>query len=246
MNVKHAAGLPARGSRRRVPWDWTDILLFLTTAFVVAPIGALLLRGLAHVGDAAVSGEARTAVQAFAGATGVYLSWVAVVLGLVVIRRHASVRDLGWRRVRRRWLAIALPVSGATLIAAVWLAELSARLLPGAGSGQCTAVRHEFGHALGIAIVLVSIIDPAAEETIFRGFVYGWLRNRLPVAAAVAVSAAIFGAAHADLLLFLPLFGVGVVLAIVYELSGSLLISAVVHSLFNAYNVVAILNAPSC
>jgi len=241
-----AAALPRSPGRPQVPWDWTDILLFLPAAFVVAPVGALLFRGLAHLADSSVSSEVRTALQSFAGATGVYVAWVAVVLGLVIIRRRGRIGDLGWRRFKLRWAALALPIAAGTLIGAVWLAELSARLFPSTASGQCTAVRHEFGHIVGIAIVLVSVIDPAAEETIFRGFIFGWLRSRLPLAAAIAVSAAIFSAAHFDLLLFIPLFGVGAVLAAVYEFSGSLVICALVHGLFNAYNVVAILNAPSC
>jgi len=229
-----------------VPWDWTDVGLFVAAAFVVAPVAVLVFGGIANLAAGGQSPELRTALHSFASATGVYVAWVAVVAGLVIWRRHGSLADLGWRTFRARWVALSIPLAAITLITAVWLGQISTRLLPGTSSGQCNAVRQEFGHILIVGVILVAVIDPLAEETIFRGFIYGWLRGRMPVAAAIGISAAIFGAAHFDLLLFLPLFGVGAILALVYELSGSLVVNAIVHGLFNAYNIMAILNAPTC
>lgn len=249
-----AGATSSKAPRRRPPvaWDWTDVVLFGLAAFLVAPLGVELFGHVAAPFEGGLSDTVRHAIDNFAEASGIYVSWVALVLILVMVRRRGRPGDLGWRRGNRGWLGLVLAVLLAPLVAAGtvllagWLAGLSAVLLPNTSSGQCNAVRHQFGHVLPVAILLVSFVDPAAEETIFRGFIYGWLRGRLPIAAAIVASAAIFGAAHFDLLLFLPLFGVGAVLAMVYELTGSLLVGAVVHGLFNAYNVVAILNAPSC
>jgi membrane protease YdiL (CAAX protease family) len=246
-------GAPASAATRprfAVPWDWTDVVIFLATAFIIAPIGILIFGGVASLADGGLSAEVRSAVQSLSEATGVYVAWVAAVLGLVVLRRHGRIRDLGWRGVKVRWLLLAIPIAAATVVGAALMADLSTNLFthvaPQVTSGQCNSVRHEFGHVVIVAVLLVSVIDPAAEETIFRGFIYGWLRKRLPIGLAVLASAAIFSAAHLDLLLFLPLLGVGAVLALVYEFSGSLLACAAVHGVFNAYNIIAILNAPTC
>ncbi|HEX6537562.1 MAG TPA: CPBP family intramembrane glutamic endopeptidase, partial [Candidatus Dormibacteraeota bacterium] len=85
-----------------------------------------------------------------------------------------------------------------------------------------------------------------AEETIFRGFVYGWLNKVAPVGFAVVISGAIFGAAHLVLLLFIPLWAVGIVLALMYRSSNSLWPGALVHALFNLPGIIAILSASSC
>lgn len=250
--MKDEDGPVRAAARPRVRWDWTDALLFGLAAFLVAPLGILVVTTLVAPFEGGLNPSTRNAVDHLAEATGIYASWVSLVLILVLGRRRSRLAQLGWRigghGAGGLLLALLLApvITAITVLLAAWLTGISGALLPGTSSGQCEAVRHQFGHVLPVALLLVSVIDPMAEETIFRGFIYGWLRARLPLVAAVALSAAIFGAAHLDLLLFLPLFGVGVVLATVYELSGSLLVSAAVHGLFNAYNVVAILNAPSC
>ena len=53
-------------------------------------------------------------------------------------------------------------------------------------------------------------------------------------------------ALHGVLLLFIPLFAVGCVLAIVFQYSRSLWPAAFVHALFNLPGIIAILSAASC
>jgi membrane protease YdiL (CAAX protease family) len=116
-------------------------------------------------------------------------------------------------------------------------------VLPNSPNTQCTTVRDQYGGYLAVAIPLVCLIAPLSEETIFRGFIYGWLRRRLPVLPAVGISAVVFAAAHLVLVLALPLFAVGVILALLYEYSDSLLPGALVHGLFNLVGILAILGA---
>jgi len=89
------------------------------------------------------------------------------------------------------------------------------------------------------------VIAPISEETIFRGFIYGWLRRWGPAALAVPLSALIFSAAHQQLVLFLPLFFVGVVLALLYQGSRSILPGVLTHALFNLPNIILILSTTS-
>jgi membrane protease YdiL (CAAX protease family) len=55
----------------------------------------------------------------------------------------------------------------------------------------------------------------------------------MPIVVAVVISAAIFSAAHVIPLLFPALFVVGIILAVVYEFSGSLWNSILLHSIQN-------------
>jgi hypothetical protein len=154
-----------------------------------------------------------------------------------------SLGRLGWLP----WLAIGVVGAVVALLVAEWLGSLATQILPNSPNTQCTAVRDEYGGYVGVAIPLVCLIAPLSEETIFRGFIYGWLRRRLPVLPAVVISAAVFSAAHVVLVLALPLFGVGVILALLYEYSDSLLPGAIVHGLFNLVGIIAILGtASSC
>ncbi len=242
--VPRTGAVPGRAGR----WDWTDVV-----AFVPAAAGAVLLSGSVLVGvtdavDGGLRPAARTAVENFAGQAASYAAALAALAVLVLLRRGLRLRDLGWRLPRSLgrlgwlpWLAVGVVGAIVALVAAEWLASLATQLLPNSPNTQCTTVRDEYGGYVAVAIPLVCLIAPLAEETIFRGFVYGWLRRRLPVLPAVVLSAAVFSAAHVVLVLALPLFGVGVILALLYEYSDSLIPGAIVHGLFNLVGIIAIL-----
>jgi len=96
-------------------------------------------------------------------------------------------------------------------------------------------------HGLGIlilALVVTAGLAPACEETFFRGMLYRYLRARWPVWAAVLGSAILFGLAHFSGLQrvsLLPVFAfMGIVLALLYEWTGSLGNTILLHSLNNA------------
>jgi membrane protease YdiL (CAAX protease family) len=231
-------------------WDWTDVAAFLPAAAGVVFITASLLVGVTQALDQSLQPSARTAVESFAGQAASYAAALSAVLVLVILRRGLRLTDLGWRLPRPLgragwlpWLGIGVVGAVAALVAAEWLGSFATHLLPNSPNTQCTAVRDEYGGYVAVAVPLVCLIAPLAEETIFRGFLYGWLRRHLPVLPAVLVSAAIFSAAHVVLVLALPLFAVGVILALLYEYSDSLLPGAIVHGLFNLVGIIAILGS---
>lgn len=88
-------------------------------------------------------------------------------------------------------------------------------------------------------LLLVCAVVPAGEELFFRGFVYGTLRRWGRVLATL-LSAFFFAAVHQQVVHFLPIFLLGILLALLYERSGSLLPPVLVHGV---NNVVAILSA---
>jgi membrane protease YdiL (CAAX protease family) len=233
-------------------WDWTDIIAFLPAAAAAVFITASLVVGVTQAVDQSLQASARKAVEAFAGQAASYAAALAALLVLLRLRRGLDIADLGWRLPRPfgragwlPWLAVSVVGAVVAFEVADWLASLATQILPNSPNTQCTAVRGEYGGYLAVAIPLVCLIAPLSEETIFRGFIYGWLRRRLAVFPAVAISAAVFSAAHLVLVLALPLFAVGVILALLYEYSDSLLPGALVHGLFNLVGILAILGATS-
>ena len=103
-------------------------------------------------------------------------------------------------------------------------------------------MQHDYSHYYVLAIIVVCVIAPISEETIFRGFIYGWLHRWGPALLAIPLSAVIFAAVHQQLVLFLPLFFVGVVLASLYQGSRSIIPGILTHALFNLPNIIAILS----
>jgi len=85
---------------------------------------------------------------------------------------------------------------------------------------------------------LVAVVGPIAEEILFRGVTYGALRRRWGVGWAVVSSAALFAALHADPIAFVPIFALGLLLAGLYERTGSLIPSMTVHIVHNSVMLV--------
>jgi uncharacterized protein len=66
-----------------------------------------------------------------------------------------------------------------------------------------------------------------------------------PAVLAVPLSAVIFSALHQQLVLFLPLFFVGLVLSLLYQGSRSIIPGVLTHALFNLPNIILILSTTS-
>lgn len=85
-----------------------------------------------------------------------------------------------------------------------------------------------------IIIIFAVTIAPAAEEFIFRFFLFGVFKRYFGLFFGIVANAFLFAAVHAHLPSFAPLFVLAVCFTIAYEWSGSILVSMTMHSLFNA------------
>jgi len=94
-----------------------------------------------------------------------------------------------------------------------------------------------------IEMISIVIMAPIAEEIVFRSLCYGTMKYRMPKALAAAISALLFAAAHGNLLSLVFTFVLGAFLAAAYEITGSLIVSILIHASFNAssYIVSAVL-----
>ncbi len=89
----------------------------------------------------------------------------------------------------------------------------------------------------------IVLLLPAFEELIFRGGIYGALRRTLHPALAVAASALLFGLAH-EPVAAAPAAALGVMLAILYERTGSLAAPLAFHALHNGVTLLVATLAP--
>lgn len=98
--------------------------------------------------------------------------------------------------------------------------------------------------ARGYFAVFAIVIAPVAEEFIFRGLLYPFVKQMgSPKLAFFGVSA-IFAEIHFDAGTLVPLFALALVLTWLYEKTDCLLASITAHSLFNTVNLVALYFMP--
>jgi membrane protease YdiL (CAAX protease family) len=95
--------------------------------------------------------------------------------------------------------------------------------------------------ALPVQILLIVIAAPVAEEVLFRGYLFGGLREKLPRWPAALLAGAIFGALHAltGLSAVPPLIAFGVILCLLYEKTGSIVPAIILHLLNNSVALLA-------
>jgi uncharacterized protein len=84
------------------------------------------------------------------------------------------------------------------------------------------------------------VLAPIGEEIIFRWGLYRFARRHGSRWIAATLSSLVFGALHWNLGLFLPIAAMGFALTIVYEKTGSLTASMVMHSLYNLNSLLAV------
>ena len=162
---------------------------------------------------------------AMLGVAALFVAAPRALAGLRLLPPRGLVRSMGLG------LVLAIPA----WIGAQLLALIAARLLelvglrPDEGIAE-VAINLVDPVVLAIALVVVA---PVAEEIFFRGIVYNaWLREYGPRRALIG-SAILFALIHGSIFVLLPIFGLGVALALLYRYTGSLPAAMVMHAGFN-------------
>jgi membrane protease YdiL (CAAX protease family) len=83
------------------------------------------------------------------------------------------------------------------------------------------------------------VLAPIAEELIFRGMLQKSLVRRLPIWAAIGISAAVFSAMHGDLNSAPALLVIGAIFGALYHLTGSLKVTILAHLANNLFAILA-------
>jgi len=167
------------------------------------------------------------------------LAAASFVLASVVVAtmRGADLRQTWWRlglqRFRRSALLWMLAAIGAYfLFAIVYVAIV--------GEPEQEDIADSFG-PWPLQILLIVFAAAISEEICFRGMLFGGLRERLPLWAAALISAAIFGSLHAftGVSAVPPLIAFGVIMALLYERTGSIVPGIILHMLNNSLALLA-------
>jgi membrane protease YdiL (CAAX protease family) len=221
-------------------------------------IGDLLLALIVGIGATRLSGVLVFAVLAGPGRQGtgelpdlqlmVMLVLAVQTVGMIgaiylfaVYRRGIAWAEIGLRPLSDGWLVRAVAVG---LIAFV----LASLLNFGVQSLMAEPPRNpqlDFiapdgfsWRGLLVTLIFVGAIVPFAEELFFRGLIYGWLRQRMSVGLAASISGFGFAVLHGIWWLIPALALLGIILALVYERSGSIWTAVITHGLFNSATTV--------
>ena len=162
---------------------------------------------------------------------------LATVVGFVGAALYIATRDgaaapLALRRLGVRPFRPA--AIGWMLLAAVAYLVLAALYAALVGTPKQDDIASSFG-PVWVQVFLIVICAASSEELCFRGMLFGGLRKRLPAIGAALISGAIFGGLHAitGITAVPPLIIFGVVLALLYEKTGSILPGVILHALNN-------------
>jgi membrane protease YdiL (CAAX protease family) len=171
--------------------------------------------------------------------TSTQIGLLAVTGGLVVAPRAlVGVRIVG-RTGLGRSLLIGLGAAIPAWIGATLLGALAALVLKAFGISEQAGPLDTFLERGDPTVILVAflLVAPAAEEIFFRGVVYNaWEREHGPWVALIG-SAALFAIIHTSLYALVPIFALGVALALIYRSTRSLAATIAMHAGFNAISV---------
>jgi membrane protease YdiL (CAAX protease family) len=211
---------------------WVFVSFLAAQLIVASGAKALSALGLSF-------GSVDTTVLSFVFAACVYAASLAIAIGApwLVRRVRTSKADLGLTRLPE-WFDILLAPAGfviyilgsglAIYAATQWVPGFNAAQQQDTGFG--TLVQQ---YELMLAFVTLVIIAPLAEETLFRGYLYGKLRKSVPLWVAMIVTSAVFGLLHGQWNVGIDVFMLSLVMCTLREITGSIWAGVLVHMIKN-------------
>lgn len=223
---------------RSRPWgagEAVAVFIFLAVLQVLTFALATVTRKLA--------GAALTTSAQFIAQT-LVLDWLGLALVLtILLRRHWS-----WQQAfGLAWSGRALFLGLVFFLAVMpffWfystLYELGLRWFGIDPKLQEVAVALTDDQPLSARIYLLSVatvVAPFFEELMFRGIILPALAKVMRLGWAIVLVAVLFALVHLNVTSLLPLFIMSVAFSLAYLYSGNLLVPALMHGLFNAFNL---------
>jgi membrane protease YdiL (CAAX protease family) len=230
------------------PWRIEAVMLFCAAQFACLAAGMTLVGLLQKSGLAAFKlpdgfGTVLLLTLSFQGAAWL-LIWIFLRQHQTDWRNAFGLRGKNLPRALLAALLVVIVILPVALLLENWSAaalekfgwppenEAAVRLITDA---QSPALRVYLGF---FAVVLA----PVAEEFIFRGMLYPFVKQLGWPRLALFGTSLLFAAIHMDAAIFAPLFVLALALTWLYEFTDNLLAPIAAHSLFNAANLVILLS----
>jgi membrane protease YdiL (CAAX protease family) len=225
-------------------WNWVDVLLMVVASGLILLLGVALANYLLTDFSLVSGSQAQPSLAFNAGIAA--LEAIALLGGVYLFglkRRHYDWAEIGFHGTESIWWwsAVLLAFIFIPLLGLISLLIQMALGQP-AQNPQLPFLLPENYSWTGALAMLVfgGIIVPIAEEVLFRGVIYRWLRDRWGVWIGVIVSALVFGALHGEISVAGATFVMGLALAWIFERSQSLWPPILIHILNNSLKLLAL------
>jgi len=196
--------LPATDSKK-VPWSpWVAVVYAVVVYFVAQVVASLIVVIYPHL-----RGWDQSAGEKWLTSTVTAQFWYvffaeALTVGAIVwfVRlRKGTLRSIGWRAPQ--WIGVVYALAGFFVYFIVYavLLGIATHLFPSLNVNQKQQLG--FNNAAGslnlwLAFLSLVVLPPLAEETVFRGFVFTGLRNKLTPVWAAVITSLLFASAHLE------------------------------------------------
>lgn len=126
-----------------------------------------------------------------------------------------------------------------TYLVMFMLSIVLSKLLPSHLEGLEMAFEEMMKQPFVLLVLVIAVMPAIGEELLFRGLVFGSMRQKYKVAWAIFLSALFFGAYHTNLVKLIPTGLLGACFAYIVYKSGSIFISMFLHFTNNFLSVIA-------
>lgn len=220
---------------RNEMWKWRDLIYMLFLALVLVPIfieTVLFTYLLSVFQNELYAGTLNGFIMA--------IVFIAALYFIVLKPNGQSWRTVGlkpfplseWKRITV-WTAILIVVSIALVVAMSFIGIGTENNKTESLQSQMTWLNFAIG------FVSAAIISPIYEEIFYRGFLYRFFSNRYGVLSGMIISSLIFTVVHIPTFNTLPVnFFSGLVFSWVYQKTGSIIPSILIHGIFNGIAVI--------
>jgi membrane protease YdiL (CAAX protease family) len=160
------------------------------------------------------------------------------------LKEKKSLREVLGLNGALNWTDIALAPIGFALYLVVSI--VSQYVMPFIDWNQQQDIGYDtaalFGKDLIIILIAVVIIAPIAEEIIFRGWLYGKMRARIPAWLAMILVSVLFGVMHRQVNVGVNVFFLSMILCLMREMTGTIYAGILLHMLKNGIALALIMN----
>lgn len=211
---------------------WVVASFFLATyvlevlIYIVVSLGVSFSNADATIIDALLAGL----IYAFAIAIAIGVPWF-------LQRSKTTKNDIGMTRLPS-WMDLLLSPAGFIVyfLGSAILVYIASQVVPGFSTDQVqqtgfSHLTHYYQYIL--AFITLIIVAPVAEEVLFRGYLFGKLRQFLPFWAAMLITSVLFGFVHGQWNVGVDVFALSMVLCSLREITGNIWAGMLLHMIKN-------------
>ena len=216
---------------------WVFMMLVWVAAVLVATqlLLRLILVDLMHLNESSMSSNA---LQTLYSALVYVVSLVITVFVPWKLAKSKTTRDELGLRGLPTWTDILLAPVGfiVFMIVAVILVAILQAVFPGINCSESQDVG--FSNLISssdfiLAFISLVVVAPVAEELIFRGWLYGKLRAKIPAIPAMLVVSILFGIVHGQWNVGVTVFVMSIAMCTLREITGTIWGGVLIHILKN-------------